>query len=154
MAVPFSDLQAIAPSAVIELFQLELNATQHGVNETYYFHAGVNATNNADIIWNSQAYVAFLLRRQILNTQALVHCHGQSCASATFTAPLLGLILSLPNGLEGAKVTRIRTLARYIDGVNFPAAPTPWHARPYGRVSPRDLLHRPQGIRKPRPNRV
>jgi lambda family phage minor tail protein L len=59
MAVPFSDLQAIAPSAVIELFELEINAAQHGANETYYFHAGVNATNNADIIWNSQAYVAF-----------------------------------------------------------------------------------------------
>jgi phage-related protein len=28
----------------------------------------------------------------------------------------------LPNGLEGAKVTRIRTLARYLDAANFPAA--------------------------------
>jgi lambda family phage minor tail protein L len=59
MAVPVSDLQQIAPSAVIELFQLELNAAQHGVNETYYFHAGVNATNSGDIIWNGQAYLAF-----------------------------------------------------------------------------------------------
>ena len=33
----------------------------------------------------------------------------------TFTT----LILTLPQGLEGAKVTRIRTLSRYIDNVNF-----------------------------------
>jgi phage-related protein len=46
MAVPFSELQSAAPSAVIELFQLELNAAQHGVNETYYFHAGVNADSS------------------------------------------------------------------------------------------------------------
>jgi lambda family phage minor tail protein L len=38
---------------------------------------------------------------------------------------ITGLILSLPNGLEGAKVTRIRTLARYIDGVNFPGGTNP-----------------------------
>ena len=33
----------------------------------------------------------------------------------TFTT----LILTVPQGLEGAKVTRIRTLSRYIDNVNF-----------------------------------
>ena len=33
-------LQSIAPGAIIELFQLELNTTQHGINETYYFHGG------------------------------------------------------------------------------------------------------------------
>ena len=37
-----SALQEIAPGALIELFQLELNVAQHGVAETYYFHAGTN----------------------------------------------------------------------------------------------------------------
>jgi hypothetical protein len=60
-----------------------------------------------------------------LNTLALVHCHGRNCASAISTAPSLAIILTLPNGLEGAKVTRIRTLARYIDGVNFPGGTNP-----------------------------
>jgi phage-related protein len=44
-------------------------------------------------------------------------------------APSLALILSLPNGIEGAKVTRIRTLARYIDGVNFPGGTNPLGTR-------------------------
>jgi lambda family phage minor tail protein L len=65
------------------------------------------------------------LKQRSLNIPALVHCHGQSCASAISTAPSLALSSRLPNGLEGAKVTRIRTLARYIDGVNFPGGTNP-----------------------------
>jgi len=34
-----SHLQEIAPGAIVELFQLELNAAQHGVDQTYYFHS-------------------------------------------------------------------------------------------------------------------
>ena len=34
---------------------------------------------------------------------------------------ITAIILTLPSGLEGAKVTRIRTLARYLDAVNFTA---------------------------------
>jgi hypothetical protein len=35
---------------------------------------------------------------------------------------ITALILTLPEGLEGAKLTRIRTLARFIDSANFPLA--------------------------------
>ena len=59
MAVPVSDLQTIAPSAVIELFELELNATQHGFNDTYRFHAGTNLDSNGELVWNGQAYLRF-----------------------------------------------------------------------------------------------
>ena len=34
MTVPVSALQEIAPGAVIELFELELNTAQHGTNDT------------------------------------------------------------------------------------------------------------------------
>jgi lambda family phage minor tail protein L len=39
---------------------------------------------------------------------------------------ITALILSLPSGLEGAKVRRIRTLARYLDAVNFPGGISPY----------------------------
>jgi phage-related protein len=79
MALPFSDLQSVAPSAIIELFQLELNVPQHGVDEIYYFHAGVNIDASADIIWNGKTYLAFPLKQQILNTLAPALCLAQSC---------------------------------------------------------------------------
>jgi lambda family phage minor tail protein L len=125
MAVPVSDLQQIAPSAVIELFQLELNAAQHGVNETYYFHAGVNATNSGDIIWNGQAYLAFPIEATEFEYTGTGSLPRPKLRISNINGTITGIILTLPNGLEGAKVTRIRTLARYIDGVNFPGGTNP-----------------------------
>jgi lambda family phage minor tail protein L len=127
MAVPVSDLQQIAPSAVIELFQLELNAAQHGVNETYYFHAGVNATGSTcgDIIWNGQAYLAFPIEATEFEYTGTGSLPRPKLRISNIYGTITALILSLPNGLEGAKVTRIRTLARYIDGVNFPGGTNP-----------------------------
>jgi len=123
MAVPVSDLQQIAPSAVIELFQLELNAAQHGVNETYYFHAGVNATgSNDDIIWNGQAYLAFPIEATEFEYTGTGSLPRPKLRISNIYGTITGIILTLPNGLEGAKVTRIRTLARYLDAANFPAA--------------------------------
>jgi lambda family phage minor tail protein L len=125
MAVPVSDLQSVAPSAVIELFQLELNAAQHGVNETYYFHAGVNATNSGDIIWNGQAYLAFPIEATEFEYTGTGSLPRPKLRISNINGTITGIILTLPNGLEGAKVTRIRTLARYIDGVNFPGGTNP-----------------------------
>ena len=126
MTVPVSDLQSIAPSAIIELFQLELNAAQHGVNETYYFHAGTDATgSNDDIVWDGQAYLAFPIEATEFEYTGTGSLPRPKLRVSNIYGTITGLILSLPNGLEGAKVTRIRTLARYIDGVNFPGGTNP-----------------------------
>ena len=126
MTVPVSDLQSIAPSAIIELFQLELNTAQHGVNETYYFHAGTNATgSNGDIVWNGQAYLAFPIEATEFEYSGTGSLPRPKLRVSNIYGTITGIILTLPNGLEGAKVTRIRTMARYIDGVNFPGGTNP-----------------------------
>jgi lambda family phage minor tail protein L len=126
VSVPVSDLQSIAPSAIIELFQLELNATQHGVNETYYFHAGTDATgSNGDIVWDGQAYLAFPIEATEFEYTGTGSLPRPKLRVSNIYGTITGIILTLPNGLEGAKVTRIRTLARYIDGVNFPGGTNP-----------------------------
>jgi lambda family phage minor tail protein L len=141
MAVPFSDLQAIAPSAVIELFQLELNATQHGVNETYYFHAGVNADGNGNIIWNSQTYLAFPIEATEFEYTGTGSLPRPKLRVSNIFGTITALILSLPNGLEGAKVTRIRTLARYIDGANFPGGTNPYGTPDPTAEFPREIYY-------------
>ena len=125
MAVPVSDLQQIAPSAVIELFQLELNSAQHGVNETHYFHSGVNTDNADDIVWNGQAYLAFPIEATEFEYTGTGSLPRPKLRISNIFGNITAIILTLPNGLEGAKVTRIRTLARYIDGVNFPGGTNP-----------------------------
>jgi hypothetical protein len=117
------DLQAPDPSAVIELFQLELNAAQHGVNETYYFHAGVNATgNNGNIIWNSQEYLAFPTEADGFEYSGNGQLPRPKIRISNVLSTITALLLTLPDGLEGAKFTRIRTLGRYLDSANFPAS--------------------------------
>jgi lambda family phage minor tail protein L len=125
MAVPFSDLQAIAPSAVIELFQLELNATQHGVNETYYFHAGVNADDSGDIVWDGQEYIRYPIEAIDFAYTGTGQLPRPKMRVSNIFGTITAILLSLPDGLLGAKVTRIRTLARYIDAVNFPGGVNP-----------------------------
>ena len=48
MAVPVSELQTPNIDNIVELFQLELNTTMHGVSQTYYFHNGVGINNDAN----------------------------------------------------------------------------------------------------------
>ena len=45
----FADLQSINPSAIIELFTLQLSTALHGANTIYRFHAGSNLNANGKI---------------------------------------------------------------------------------------------------------
>ena len=141
MAVPFSDLQQIAPSAVIELFQLELNLAQHGVNETYYFHAGTNTANNGDIVWNGQAYMAYPIEATEFEYTGTGSLPRPKLRVSNILGTITAIILTLPNGLEGAKVTRIRTLARYIDAVNFPGSTNPYGTPDPTAEFPREIYY-------------
>lgn len=111
-------LQGIAPGAIVELFQLELNAAQHGVNQTYYFHAGVNEVLS-DIIWNGQEYQPLPIEADGFEWNGQGSLPRPTLRASNVLGTLTALILTLPDGLEGAKVTRIRTLGRYIDNANF-----------------------------------
>jgi lambda family phage minor tail protein L len=59
MAIPVSELQKIAPSSIIELFELQLVTALHGSNTTYRFHAGSNMDANGELVWNSNSYQRF-----------------------------------------------------------------------------------------------
>ncbi len=118
MATPVSELQKINPSNIVELFQLQLDTTIHGANTTYYFHNGVNQNTNSNLIFDNLEYTRMPIEangfefngKQLPRPRITI-----SNILGTFTT----ILLTLPQGLEGAKVTRIRTLQRYIDNTNF-----------------------------------
>jgi len=120
MTVPVSALQEIAPGAIIELFQLELNTAQHGTNEVFRFHAGTNLNNNANVYWAGEEYLAFPIEADGFDYSGNGQLPRPKIRVSNILNTITALILTLPDGLEGAKVTRIRTLARYIDSTNFP----------------------------------
>jgi len=116
-----SVLQGIAPGALIELFQLELNVPQHGVAETYYFHAGTSLNNNGDLIWAGQPYMALPIEVEGFEYSGQGTLPRPRMRISNIMGYITELLSTLPEGLEGAKFTRIRTLARFIDSNNFPA---------------------------------
>jgi lambda family phage minor tail protein L len=131
VTVPVSDLQAIAPSAVIELFELELNTLQHGVADTYRFHAGSSLNANGEVVWAGNAYLRFPVEANGFEYSGNGQLPRPKMRVSNILGTITALLLSLPDGMEGAKVTRIRTLARYIDGANFPGG-----TNPYGTPDP------------------
>ena len=131
MTIPTSELQAIAPGAVIELFTLSLNSTLHGDSTIYRFHNGANLNANGEVVWDGNSYLRFP-----------IECTGFEFGS-TGTLPrptitisnIFGTITTIlqdvntttvGNDLNGATLTRIRTLARFLDAVNFTGGTNPF----------------------------
>jgi len=131
MAIPISELQAVAPSAILEFFQLDLNAVQHGVTETYRFHAGTSLNSNSDLVWAGNTYIRFPIEADGFEYNGKGTLPRPRIRCSNILGTITAILVTLPNGLEGAKVTRIRTLARYLDAVNFPGA-----VNPYGTPDP------------------
>ena len=130
-----SNLQNTNPSAIIELFTLALDNSLHGATTVYRFHAGTSLKDNGEIIWNGNSYQRFPIQAEGFAFQK-----GQlprptltvSNALGTITAILLSVnSTTTGNDLTGATVTRIRTLAKFLDAANFPS-----NVNPYGTPDP------------------
>ena len=123
LSATFSDLQSINPSAIIELFTLQLSNTLHGATTVYRFHAGSNLNANGKIIWAGNEYLRFPIQATGFAFQK-----GQLPRPKIIISNATGLISAIllsvnetttGNDLTGATVTRIRTLAKFIDAANF-----------------------------------
>ena len=140
-----SNLQNTNPSAIIELFTLQLDNSLHGATTIYRFHAGSSLKDNGEIVWAGNTYQRFPIK-----AEGFAFRQGQlprptltvSNALGTITAILAAVnATTAGNDLTGATVTRIRTLARFIDAVNFPS-----NVNPYG--TPDSTAEFPQEIYK------
>ena len=146
MAIPVSELQKINLSSIIELFELQLVTALHGANTIYRFHAGSNMDANGELVWNSNSYQRFPVEAEGFEYTG----NGQlprpklrvSNLLGTITAILLSVnATSAGNDLNGAKLTRIRTLARYIDGANFTGGTNPYGTPDPTAEFPREIYY-------------
>lgn len=127
----FSDIQKINPSAIIELFTLTLDNTLHGATTVYRFHAGTNLNANGKIVWAGNDYLRFPVQ-----ATGFAYQRGQlprpTLTVSNMGSPSISAILltvnqtTAGNDLTGAKVVRIRTMARFIDAANFSGATNPF----------------------------
>jgi len=124
--IPFSEAQLPAPSALIELYELQLIAAIHGVGTIYRFHSGVNAKGDGgDLVWAGNNYTALPIEADGFSYSGNGQLPRPTLRVSNVMGAISALLLTLPTGLEGAKVTRLRTHARYLDAVNFPGNVNP-----------------------------
>ena len=135
----FNEIQNINPSAIIELFVLQLSTSLHGSStglpasnneiNIYRFHAGSNLNDNGEIVFANKRY----LRLPVI-AEGFAFKRGQLPRPKFIVSNVLGTVSTIldavntitpGNDLTGATVTRIRTMARFIDAVNFPGNTNP-----------------------------
>ena len=139
MAIPFSELNKINPSSIIELFELELTVGLHipagnpnNLDTVFRFHAGANLNNFGQIKFNNNDY-----QRVAVQIEGFEDTGKGTIPRPTLTFSNLGGItkdgtvmpmsdflaivnLTTPgNDLLDAKVTRLMPLASALDNDNF-----------------------------------
>lgn len=129
-----ANTQRLEPGAIVELFEVDL--TPFG-GELLRFHAGTNALRQ-NVVWQGNTYTAFPIQASGFEFNG----QGQAPRPKLLVANVIGSITALVlqyDDIVGAKVTRIRTLAKYLDAVNFPGGSNPT-ADP-GAEFPRDVFY-------------
>jgi lambda family phage minor tail protein L len=121
VASSYEELAEIAPSAVIELFEMTLDATLHGSSDTYRWHNGANADVTGNIVWNGNTYTRLPIQADgfdYTNTGSLPRptLTVSNLDSTMTTLLILVNATTAGNDLGGATVKRIRTLKKYLDG--------------------------------------
>ncbi len=115
-----SEIQKLAPSAVIELFVLDLSFFNEGVVR---FHAGTNELRR-QVVWQGNTYEPFPIQAEGFEFNGNGQVPRPKLKVANVTGSITALILSYQD-LVGAKVTRKRTLLKYLDAVNFVSGANP-----------------------------
>lgn len=118
-------IQELAPSAIIELFELSLTKEVNNVDadETYYYHAGTNELKT-DIIFNGKTYAAIPVEIEGFDKSTKGTLPRPTFKVANANGVISSLISTLNNdgkkiSMLNAQVKRITTCKKFLDGANF-----------------------------------
>lgn len=109
-----SELQKLEPSAVMELFELDITAIGGSLLR---FHSGTNNLNQ-NVIWQGHEYVRYPIQATGFEYSTSGTLPRPKVIISNYLSAISTLILPL-NDLMGSKFTRKRTLKKYLDAVNF-----------------------------------
>lgn len=115
-------IQSLEPSAIIELFELELTEDVNGIDVTFYYHAGTNDLT-ANVVFDSKTYPATPIEVEGFELSSKGTLPRPTMRVANVSGSISSLLL-LYNPLQ-AKLTRIRTCKKFLDAVNFSGGTNP-----------------------------
>jgi len=130
-------LQDADAKTVVELFDFELNTAQHGETTIHRFTNTKNELGN-DIVWQGNTYTAIPLKAEGYEASGQGTLPRPNISVSNLLGTFTTLIAILPDGLEGCKVTRTRTLSKYLDAANFTGGSNS-DADPTSYFRPRDI---------------
>ena len=142
MAIPFSELNLINPSSIIELYELELTVGKHiatgnpqSLPTIYRFHSGANMNNFGEIRYRSQSYQRVAVKAEgfekkssgVITRPTLTFSNlggivrDFSTNTVITMSDFLQAVNSVTpnNDLIDAKFTRKMPLASALDNTNF-----------------------------------
>ncbi|MAK88473.1 MAG: phage minor tail protein L [Pseudomonas sp.] len=122
----YEELSVLAPSAIIEMFELHLDATLHGSSDVFRWHSGVNDQVTGNLVWNGNTYTRIPIQAdgfEFRNTGTLPRPTLTVANTDSSVTALLILVnaITIGNDLAGAELRRIRTLKKFLDAANFAA---------------------------------
>lgn len=148
---------SLSPSAIITLYEIDVadlgldqdvitvGDVSNETNTIFRFHNSVSLTNSS-IFWQGNEYIAapIYARDFEFNLRGTTPTPKLSITVSDEYIPLLTIfkqrIYELNRDLTGAKVTRIRTFARFLDAANFPKGIPPQNFFPDRNAEfPRDV---------------
>jgi len=147
MSELFENLLTSSPFAIIELFQLQLDADIHGSDTTHYFFSGVNQkTTTGQIIFAGDTYIALPIEADGFEYKGDGSLPRPSMRIANTDSFVSAILLAVNettpgNDLTGSKLTRIRTLSRFLDASNFDN-----NTNPYGTPDPTSTGEMPREV--------
>lgn len=120
----YEELSVLAPSAIIEMFEMRLDSNLHGANDIYRWHSGVNEQVTGNIIWNGETYFRIPVVADGFEYKSTGTLPRPTLTVANTDSTVTALLLvvnafTVGNDLAGAEVRRIRTLKKFLDAANF-----------------------------------
>lgn len=111
-----TEMQSLAPTALIELFILDMTNLPNG--DKSYWHAGTNKLTQP-IVWQGQQYLPLPIEAEGFD----INTDGTTPRPKVRVANIEGLFsaeVRNNDDLVNCKIIRKRTHARFLDAVNFP----------------------------------
>lgn len=116
-----SDVQQLELPAEVELYEMDLAPL--GSEDIYRFYDGTNIKRGF-VVWRGETYTAFPIKVSGFERSTNGQLPRPKMQVANTNNAITALML-VYNDLVGAKITRKRTLAKYLDAVNFPGDTNP-----------------------------
>lgn len=115
------DIYQLKPNNLVTLYELDLSPCigRYGATtqEKYYWCDGVNDLGN-DIVWNGITYSRYPIQASGFDKQGNGSIPRPKLVAGNYGG-IIGDLAREYNDIIGAKVTRIRTFAKYLDPINF-----------------------------------